>query len=508
MATNGINASLIRLNGLSSGLDTEAIVTSLLKIDQYKVDKQFKLAEKLEWKGDAYRSINLKLKAFQDAYVKAFSQSSTSMSSASAYNAYAVTMNTQTNAVSITANSSASAGALTISNITLATAAQVSGTDLFEAEQNVTINFTLKSAFGEDIFEGGKIAFSINGKAFEFTEDTMISEMMNQINSSDAGVTMSYSSLKRGFTITSKTTGTAGTVNIVNTAGTAFAADAADAAFKIATGEKAGTNAKATIDGVQVERTSNTFTIDGITYTLKENTEDGDVIKFSVSRDVDSVYDKIKGFIDAYNSLIAELQSKLDEEVYSEYGPLTDAEREELSETQINKWEEKAKSGLLRDDNGIRTLLQDLRGTFYSAVEGTGMNAASLGLETEAYGKTGKIVINETKLRTALANNPDQVASIFTKVSKAEDAGTKYKESGLVTRMSNIVSSYITNNTTITLESNAKAVTDANLRLDQLEDWLAKNEEKYYARFTAMETALAKLNSQTSWISSLLGSQS
>ena len=505
MATNGINASLIRLNGLSSGLDTESIVTSLLKIDQLKVDKQFKLAEKLEWKGDAYRSINLKLRNFRETYMSVLSPS-TNMFSTAAYNAFSVNMATQTTAVSVTAGSSASAGALTINKITeLAAAAQVSSAGMFEASQNVTINSTLKDAFGTDLFQDGKVAFSINDKAFEFTEDTTISAMMSQINSSDAGVTMSYSSLKRGFTITSKAVGSDAKVNIVNTSGTAFAADAADAKFKIAAGNNSGKNAKVTIEGVDVEKSSNTFTIDGITYTLKETTESE--IKFSVSRDVDTVYNKIKGFVDAYNSLIEELQGKLDEKVYSDYGPLTDTEREDLSETQISQWEEKAKSGILRNDNGIRNLLQELRGAFYDVVEGAGKSAASIGLETAAQARTGKIILNETKLKQALSNNPDQVASIFAKASSSTDVATKYKESGLVARMSNTINSYISRITETTLESNAKAVTDANDRLDQLEEWMAKNEEKYYARFTAMETALAKLNSQTSWISSMLGSQ-
>ncbi len=505
MAANGINANLIRLNGLSSGLDTESIVTSLLKIDQMKVDKQFKLAEKLEWKGDAYRAINLKLKSFRETYMTT-QYPATNMFSSSAYNAFAVTMNTQTSAVSITAGSNASVGALTISNIKLATAPQVSSSNVFGADQNVTINSTLEEAFGPDTFDGdGNISFSINGKTFTFSKDTSISKMTNQINSSDTGVTMSYSSLKKGFTITSKTTGKDSKIQIENLSGKAF--ESASTGFMIGEVDVAGTNATAIIDGVPVERASNTFTIDGITYALKENTTSESEIKFSISRDVDSVFNRIKGFIDAYNSLIEEVQAKLDEEIYSDYGPLTDAEREDLSETQITQWEEKAKSGLLRNDNSLRTLLQDLRNMFYSVVEGAGKSAAGIGLETGSYAVTGKIVINEAKLKQALSNNPDQVASIFTKVSNATDASTKYKESGLVVRMSSTFNKFLANSTDITLKTNAEAVTNANNRLDQLEDWLEKNEQKYYARFTAMETALAKLNSQTGWISSMLGTQ-
>ena len=508
MASN-ISNSLIRLNGLSSGLDTEAIVKSLLEIDQLKVDKQFKLAEKLEWKGDAYREINLKLKTFREKYMSVLSPS-TNMYSSAAYNAFAVTMNTQTSAVGITAGSNAYVGSLSISNIKLATSAQAASSGKMDVAAGTSINSTLEAAFAdvENMFdEEGNISFSINDTEFEFSKDTTISQMMSRINASDAKVSISYSSLKQGFTITSKSTGTDGKLKIVNISGKAFAADEADAAFKIAECDKTGTNATAIIDGEPVERSSNTFTIDGITYALKEDT-DATQIKFSVARDTDAVYKRIVDFVDSYNTLIADLQAKLDETVYSDYEPLTDTEREGLSETQITQWETKAKSGLLRNDNGIRTLLQDLRSAFYSAVEGAGKSAAAIGLETGAYSTTGKIIINETKLKEALANNPDQVASIFSKVSNATDSSTKYKESGLVVRLSNSLNSYMSNSTSITLETNAKQVTNANNRLDQLEDWLANNEKKYYARFTAMETALAKLNSQTGWISSLLGSAS
>lgn len=507
MASN-ISNSLIRLNGLSSGLDTEAIVKSLLEIDQLKVDKQFKLAEKLEWKGDAYREINLKLKTFREKYMSVLSPS-TNMYSSAAYNAFAVTMNTQTSAVGITAGSNAYVGSLSISNIKLATSAQAASSGKMNVADGTNINSTLKDAFGEEMFDETteKISFTINGTEFEFSKETTIGQMVNQINASDAKVNISYSSLKKGFTITSKSTGAESKVSIVNKTGKAFAADEADAAFKIAECDKTGTNATAIIDGEPVERSSNTFTIDGITYALKENTGDTK-INFSVARDTDAVYKRIVDFVDSYNTLIADLQAKLDETVYSDYEPLTDTEREGLSETQVTQWETKAKSGLLRNDNGIRMLLQDLRSAFYSAVEGAGKSAAAIGLETGAYSTTGKIIINETKLKEALANNPDQVASIFSKVSSATDSSTKYKESGLVVRLSNSLNSYMSNSTSITLETNAKQVTNANNRLDQLEDWLANNEKKYYARFTAMETALAKLNSQTGWISSLLGSAS
>lgn len=499
---SSINATKLRLTGMSSGLDTDSIVKSLLEVDQLKVDKQFRLTKKLEWTGNAYRAVNTTIKNFRTQYMSVLNSAS-NMYSASTYKAYSVNMETSTSAVSITAGSTATEGPMTINKITqLAEAAKASGTQM-----NIggTVNSTLLEAFGEDIFdENGNISFSINGEEFTFGSDTTVYSMMNTVNSnSAAGVTMSYSSLKKAFTISGKTTGADNTVEIENISGSAFAQAADDAAFKIAEGTYTGKNAKLQIEGVDVERPSNSFTIDGITYSLKSQSS---AINFSVARNTDAVFDKIVAFVNAYNTLIEDLQSKLDEEVYSDYEPLTDTERENLSESQQDKWDEKSKSGLLRNDSGIRGLLQTMRNAFYQTVADTGKSASSIGLKTGSYATTGKIVIDEDKLREAINSNPDEVAKLFTNVSTATDSSTKTAESGLVTRLSNALNIYVSNSVDNTLASNAKALSEANDRLDDLEDWLANNEEKYWSKFSAMESAMSKLNSQSSWLGSLLGS--
>ncbi len=498
-----INATTLRLTGVSSGLDTDSMVKSLLEVDQLKVDKQFRLTKKLEWTGDAYRGVNTTLKNFRQQYMSVLNSASNMYSSAT-YKAFSVNMQTETSAVTVTAGSSAAEGSMTINSITqLAKAASSSGTSIANTS---TTSSTLLQAFGEDAFdEDGNISFSINGEDFTFASSASIGSMISSINSNtDAGVTMSFSSLKNSFTITGKQTGYDNTFEIENLSGKAFAATAADSAFKIAEGTYRGQNAKCKIEGIDVEKSTNSFTIDGITYSLKGETSTA--VNFSVERNVDAVYDKVVSFVDAYNTLIEDLQGKLDEKVYSDYEPLTDTEREKLSSDQAEQWDEKSKSGLLNGDSGIRTLLQNMRNAFYQTVADTGKSAASIGLQTGTYATTGKIVIDKDKLREAIASNPDQVARIFTNVSSSTDATTKTKESGLVVRLSATLNSYVQSSTENTLSVNSDALDEANDRLDQLEDWLSGNEEKYWSKFSAMESALSKLNSQSSWLSSLLSS--
>lgn len=501
---NSINRSILRLSGLSSGLDTDSIVKSLLKIDQFKVDKQYKYKTKLEWKSEAYREVNLLLRNFRENNMSALTPS-TNMLSTSAYKQYSVTMLNTTNAVAVSAGSKATPGIVTIDSITnLAEAAQ------FKSEGIVNGEISLDTALEDLAFNtplefdaNGEISFTINGEDFIFNRSNTLNDIITSVNArTAAGVIMSYSSLKKGFIITAKDTGLASTIEIENVAGNAFAAG--NAAFGIEAGIDHGEDAVLSINNTEVRSSTNNFTIDGISYSLKAETDTP--ISFNVERDIDATFNKIKGFIDNYNKLIDSLQAKLDEEVYRDYEALTDEERELLTETQQKQWEEKAKSGLLRGDKNIERLLSQMRSAFYTAVTDAGLSPMEIGLKTGAYRENGRINIDDAKLREALENNPDGVAMIFAKTSKATDSGVKFKESGLVTRISDLMSQYTETAISVTLENNKEAISDAEDRLEQLKDWLSNNEEKYWARFTAMETALARMNSQSSWLAAQMGS--
>jgi len=521
MSINGLNLSTLRLTGLASGLDTESIVKSLLEIDQFKVDKQQKAVTKLEWMGDAYRAVNLQIKNFRQKYLYPLAAENENMLLTQNYNIFSAALTTTTSAVNVTADSSAVSGSYTIDSITqLASSASFSSvvqlgdsvngnTKIGDLAGFVFNEEIVPGEIGEDGLPGEDIivktfSFSINDQTFTFGESATVSEVVNKVNSNTkAGVIMSYSTLKQGFTITGAVTGAASSVKIENGLGNFFGLSSA---VGIEGGEKFGTNAILQIEGVNVEKSSNSFTIDGINYTLKA--ESATAINFDVERNVDATVDKIVGFIDAYNELITSLQGKLSEKVYSVYDPLTDTERDQLTEKQAEQWEEKAKSGLLRNDSKLSSLISTLRGAFYTAVESTGKSASEIGLTTGDYKDGGKITVNKDKLRAAIKANPTEVTGIFTATSTATDPSVRNAESGLMSRISTAMSSYVSYTTAETLDMNETELIKAESRLSDLEDWLSNNEEKYYARFSAMETALAKLNSQTSWISSLLGTMS
>lgn len=517
MAITPVNTN--RVTGLASGMDTDAVVKSMLSTFQARLDKQNQTTTKLQWKADALRSVNSLVKTFRESNLSVLNASN-NMLSASSYSAFDVTMLTTTSAVSVKAGSSAEEGKVTINSITkLAEAASLSGTDVFASELNRDValkdlDFNNKLMFQQngDVKE---VKFSINGVNFTFNEDTLLNDMMSQINASDAGVKISYSSLKDGFTITSKTTGSASKIEIKNTEGNMFSYVDAEGhtvagALGIAEQTKTGQDAELKIDGYDVVKSSNTFTIDGITYTLNDKyipaDENDKGISFTVTKNVDAVVDKISKLVDSYNELIGKIQDMYGEEVFRSYSPLTDAQKDEMSDKDIEKWEEKAKSGMLHNDSGIDALLTTVRKALYTNVEGTGMMLSDIGLTTGTYTNGAKITLNKDKLRTALENNPDAVKSMFINTSKSTDEAAKFKESGFMVRVSNALLAYTSKATDVSLKTLTDRISDSKEQVETLEVKMSEKSEALYKRFSTMEAAMAKLNSQSSWLSSLFSS--
>jgi flagellar hook-associated protein 2 len=255
------------------------------------------------------------------------------------------------------------------------------------------------------------------------------------------------------------------------------------------------------INGTGVTKDNNSFTIDGITYDLNSTAESGS--KFTVSRDVSSAADAIGSFIDAYNTLVGSLTSLYKEDDYSsDYKPLTDAQENEMSDTEISAWNKKAKSGLLRSNSELGSLLKEMRDAFFTAVGGTGETMASLGITTANYfsDDSGKIKIDKETLAAALKESPEAVQDMFTN-SVSSTAG----QTGLLYRLSNAISAFdIKADKDIGKTKEKIGVLEA--KIDDMNEALDDKANRYYKQFSVMETALSKLNAESSALSSLLTS--
>ena len=496
-----------RINGLFSGMDTGALVRNMLQYEQAKVNRQFQLKTSLEWKRDAYRDINVSLRKFREDFMSVLNPDK-NVFTASAYSVYKVNMLSETNAVSISAGSNATEGKLTINKIEqLATKAKVESDSIFrEVPLSYEILLSDSDAFNNPLdFSEGEIKFEINGEEFTISEDETLASFINKINNSKANVKVSYSSLTGRLNFVSTGTGESAKIEIVNISGNAFGGktgegenDVDKSFFGIVADTYTGDNAIVTIENVQVVRESNTFTIDGITYTLKDETNDP--VSFNVERDIDTTFEKIIGFIEAYNDLIGTLQGTLEEKINYGYSPLTDDQRAEMTEKEIALWEDHAKSGLLRNDANISSLLTKMRSAFFAEVKEFGVSPAEIGLTTGAWYDKGKIVVDETVLRRALEENPDLVTSVFVNVSSASNIEEKFNNSGLVVRISDAMTEYTKKVTSASLPSLDRNINEASDRLRALERMMDEAESKYYRDISRMEMALAGRNSQSSWL--------
>ena len=266
------------------------------------------------------------------------------------------------------------------------------------ARNGVILGNTVEMVFGIT----DDIAFSIIGVSFHVTKDDTLTTILRTVNQSDAGVTLSYSAMTDGFTLRSNRTGAASQIVIENTSGSLFGADGA---LRIGTGTvRNGQDAIFYLDDPDrmrpIYRSENTFTIDGVTLSLKAPTDAA--VTYTVASDVDALRQKITGFVDQYNSLLDQISSLVSEKRDYDMRPLTDEEKEEMSEDEIAKWEEKAKKGLLRADSLLTGLYHRLRMAFSSVIEGAGSSFAECGITTSLYTNKGRLDIDQNKLTAAL----------------------------------------------------------------------------------------------------------
>jgi flagellar capping protein FliD len=227
--------------------------------------------------------------------------------------------------------------------------------------------------------------------------------------------------------------------------------------------------------------TSNNFTFQGVSFTvLKANTE----ASVSVSKDVDAVYEKIVQFTDKFNNLLGTLNTLYNEEKNSDYEPLTDAEREGLSDTQEEKWEKLAKAGILRRDSTVKEAISQMRQAVVGIINTEGAKSLfEIGINTTAYdpintANNGKIVINEDKLKEAIRNNTDTVANLFAS-APSNIQGTLFEDGqtlNLTGKSMQIQFNGITQTIEFTRDYNLAVSADK----DEFEEYMNSQLDKYF----------------------------
>ncbi|MDR2569819.1 MAG: flagellar filament capping protein FliD [Oscillospiraceae bacterium] len=363
-----------------------------------------------------------------------------------------------------------------------------------------------------------------------------IGEVMTRINGSNAGVTMSYNRLTDQFSLEARVAANGNPANTslsVNGNGSNFFDIIRGSAAKddladddnIPTVFRNGQQAIAFINGEEVRRNTNSFDFRGINITLNETfntnliigTDDepdrwevidkNDSINVNLSRDPTPVINTIREFIDSYNAIISRLEGLLNERKTSKevsYKPLTDEEKQGMTEKQIEEWEAIAKKGILRNDQGIQNLVSSLRSSFFEQIEGVGVSPSQIGLSTGNFfdGTGGQIIIDEEKLRAAIERDPDMVADIFIRI---DNSGPSPRGVGLLHKIDTLMRDYVNVSQSTSIRNLEDSFKRANEQLDRMQARMFAEEDKLYRQFAAMETAMSKLNQQGDWFSAMLG---
>lgn len=264
------------------------------------------------------------------------------------------------------------------------------------------------------------------------------------------------------------------------------------------------------VNGAIITGSDNTLEVNGLTLELKDATAPGESINITVSNDTDSVYDMVKDFLKEYNSLLKEMNTMYYADTAKGYDPLTDEQKEEMSDDEIEKWEKKIKDSLLRRDDSLEGVINVMKNAMMGSVtvDGKSYSLASLGIMTSTdytekgllhiYGDADDTVYadKDNKLKGLIDSDPDLVMNILTGLTTNLYNNMSKKMQS--TPMSSTLTFYNDKQMTSQIEDYKKQISKWETKLKEMED-------RYYSQFTAMEKAMASLQSQQAALSGLFG---
>ncbi len=400
-----------------------------------------------------------------------------------------------------------------------------------------------------------------SGRTISYTEGDTIETLLQKINAETGttGITASFEDGRITFGSTKQ-----GDVQITGELTKLFGTDSLS--FGQTQGNAAkvteGQNAIVSVNGVTVQRSSNTFTVNGLTLSLTDATGSvsnerltksgdewvdasgnryavdkngaittegdkkgwiidpngylsekgeltltGEAETITTTRNTDQIFDGIKSFVDKYNEMIEKLNKLVDAEAtYKDYSPLTSAQKKDMSDKEIELWEEKAKEGLLRKDDSISSFLSSMRSILYTKPAGSAYALYQVGIETSSEWKDkGKLVIDEAKLKEMIESNPQALQDLFSNAEEglavkmnqalSKTASTSSGSQGTLVSLAGASgkASSVTNTLT-------KKLISLSSRIKELKNKYEKEKSRYWRQFNSMETALSNLNTQSGWL--------
>ncbi|MCK1995987.1 flagellar filament capping protein FliD [Psychrobacillus psychrodurans] len=499
----------MRIGGIASGMDTETLINDLMKAERMPLTKITQKKQTLQWQLDSYRAVNRKVKEFSDNVFN-------NMVLSTKFNAK-ITESSAPNDVSINNKNSTSdfSGTIKIEQLAKNSTMQ---SRVIEAGAGKSAKTTMA-----DLGITGttlKISAIDENGVMKDTDVTIastdtIQSVMDKITK-QTGVNAFYDAKSGQIALSTKNggnNGTNGPSEIVVTS-TGDVASKLGLDGEIVANTNKGQNAIYTVNGLKMESSKNIVDVNGFEFTLKaaNNTD----INFSTKPDTDAVFENIVKFVDDYNKLMDELNSLVREKPYRDFKPLSAEEKEAMSDKEVELWEEKAKSGLLRNDPMISGMITKMRSALMGSVKDQG-SLKDIGIATPggqyAWQQDGKLVVDEKKLKEAINADPDKVQKIFSQTGTATTPGSTTGEQGFAVRLRAIAeSSYKdihkragdtgSTEASFTLGRNLKAI---NEQMDKFQTRLKMVENRYWKQFSAMENAIQRANAQSANLMNALG---
>lgn len=501
----------MRISGLATGMDTEQIIKDMMKAHRIPMDKITQKKQYLEWQLDDYRAVNRQLFDFSQ---NTFSNMILST------NFTAKTVNVSSpDAVAIKNLTSTSdfSGTIEVHQLAKNATMQSSGAvinseaDLNKSLKELKPTLTVPSSITIKAIKADG-TFDTEGYEVKLDEKSTLQSVLDDINK-NSGVSAFYDSFSGKVSFTAKNSGAVkgGNGNEIEFSGN-YGFLKVDQNNTLAAEQSLGSNganSEFTFNGLRTQRSSNTFQINGFEVNLKQVTETGETVTFNSSPDTDKIFDSVVKYVDEYNKLIEDLNKQIREPKYRSFQPLSTEQKNEMKEKEIELWEDKAKSGTLRNDSEITSMLSKMRTALMGAVDGQTLK--DIGISTSPnYLDNGKLIINEEALKKAISEDPGKIHEMFSK-----DAGkdAKMEEHGFARQLRMIVDDSQKAiakragkvgdvNDTFTLGKN---LNDMNKQIERFEERLRMTEDRLWKQFTAMERAIQRSNAQSASLMNAFG---
>lgn len=525
----------IRITGMNSGLDTESIINQLVSAQSAKKDSYTKAQTKLSWKQEAWKTLNSKVYSL-------YTGTLSNLRFSSAYKQKKTTVS-DSSVASVTSDGNAVDGVQTLKVKQLAKSGYLTGARL---DDDVKSDSTMGELLGLE--DGENADFKIGDKTISVGKDTKVSDVISQMQK--AGVNANFDATNKRIFVSAKSTGAENDFKLTadnddglkalaklglltedadanatvnedgsKTASADFKNHLAELGLELSTEKAAGAatrifgqNAKIELNGAEFENSSNKFSINGLNITAQKVSDQE--VTLSTADDYDGIYDTIKKFLKQYNELVNEFDEKYNADSAKGYEPLTSDEKYSMSDKEVEEWEKKIKDSLFRRDS----TLGEVRDTMFNAmsagikVGNETLYLADFGITTLGYFNAeenekhafhidgdpddSNTMGNADKLKSAIQSDPDKVMQFFQGL-----ANNVYKSLSDKMQSNSMRSMYKLYNDK-QMDSDYKNYTS---KIAEEEKKLSALEDKWYSKFGAMETALAKLSSKTSALSGLLG---